>query len=138
MHASHCLKQKVVKLANNPTIQPHAELLNRAYFVDRDAGIPAEKLVHSGAMQYLRSIRDQVEYHDYLVVDVILQDAAMAQIGRKLLSSTVWFDATNGAARASHHDEGLVFKTLHTLVQVSRSALLFPVRSRGVHNIFPA
>ena len=100
-------------------LQGSSEYLNRALHIAEDPVITADRLVHRGAMDYLHSIRREIEAHDFLVVDVILQDAAMAQLASLLLSSTVWFDATNGAAFASHHDEGLMFKSVHNVAQVS-------------------
>jgi hypothetical protein len=111
-------EQKVVRLSANSAVHGKGEYINRAVHIERDPGLPAEQLVHQGAMQYLHSLRREVDQHDFLVVDVILQDAAMQKIAQMLLSSTVWFDATNGAAFAAHHDDGLVFKSIHTLVQV--------------------
>lgn len=94
--------------------------MNRALNIAEDLHVSADELVHQGAMNYLHSIRREVDKHDYLVVDVILQDAAMKQLSQLMLSSTVWFDASNGAAFVSHHDDGLVFPTVHTLVKVYR------------------
>lgn len=112
------MSQKVVRLNSNSAIADAGKHLNRALHVARDDGLPAAQLVHAGAMQYLHSIRREVDAHDYLVVDVILQAPAMAHLSALLLTSTVWFDATNGAAFAAHHDDGLAFPTVHTLVQV--------------------
>jgi hypothetical protein len=108
----------VVRLSPNSAVHTKGEFINRALHIERDPGLTPEELVHQGAMQYLHSIRGKTDQHDFLVVDVILQDAAMQKIAKMLLSSTVWFDATNGAAFAAHHDDGLVFKSVHTLVQV--------------------
>jgi hypothetical protein len=110
--------QKVARLSSSSAVAAQSEFLNRALHIATDKGIPPAQLVHAGAMQYLHSIRRKVDAHDFLVVDVILQDAALARIADMLLTSTVWFDATNGAAVAAHHDDGLAFKTVHTLVQV--------------------
>ncbi len=70
-------------------------------------------------MNYLHSIRAELQTHDFIVVDVILKEAAQREMSRLLLSSTVWFDATNGAAFAAFNDESLAFPTIHSLVQVS-------------------
>jgi hypothetical protein len=110
--------QKVARLSSSSAVAAQSAYLNRALHIATDEGIPAAQLVHAGAMQYVHSIRRKVDAHDFLVVDVILQDAALARIADMLLTSTVWFDATNGAAFAAHHDDGLAFKTVHTLVQV--------------------
>lgn len=119
----------MVRLNSNSAVARQAGHLNRALYVAPDEGIPPSELVHAGAMQYLHSIRREVDAHDFLVVDVILQSPAMARVAGMLLTSTVWFDATNGAAFASHHDDGLAFKTIHTLVQVTVSfCISAPIR----------
>lgn len=115
----------MVRLTSNSAVAQQAGYLNRALHIAADEGIPASQLVHDGAMRYLHSIRREVDAHDFLVVDVILQSAAMARIAGMLLTSTVWFDATNGAAFASHHDDGLVFRTIHTLVQVNEELAVY-------------
>ena len=114
--------QRVVRLNSNSALKGKAEYLNRVVHLEQDAGLSADSLVHAGAIQYLHSIRSELQAHDFIVVDVILKDLAMRQLTRLLLSSTVWFDVTNGASFAAHHDDGLVFPSVHTLVQV-RSGL---------------
>jgi hypothetical protein len=116
--------QKVARLSSSSAVAAQSGYLNRALHIASDEGVPVAHLVHAGAMQYLHSIRRKVDAHDFLVVDVILQDAAVARIAGMLLTSTVWFDATNGAAFAAHHDDGLAFKTVHTLVQVYHAVCL--------------
>ena len=120
--------QRLARLSPNIAIYNQALHLNRALHIGNDPNIPADKLVHQGAMKYLNSLRREVDQHDYLVVDVILQDNAMKQLSKLLLSSTVWFDVTNAAAFVSHHDDGLVFPSLHTLVQVNCHVVWFIYR----------
>ena len=125
--------QRVVRLNSNAAMKSKGEFLNRLVHLAAEAtstsssssggaggggGIPAEALVHAGAMKYLRTIHGELQANDFIVVDVILKEAALQELSRLLLSSTVWFDVTNGAAFASHHDDGLTFRSVQTLVQV--------------------
>lgn len=111
--------QRVVRLNSNSALKSKTDYLNRLVHLPQESSaFDTTSLVHSGAMQYLKSLRKELLTHDFLVVDVILQEAALRSISRLLLSSTVWFDVTNGAAFAAHHDEGLVFPAVHSLVQV--------------------
>jgi hypothetical protein len=59
-----------------------------------------------------------LDTNDFAVVDVVLQKAAISHLAGLLLSSTVWFDVTNGKAFASHWDDGLIFPEFRQLAQV--------------------
>ena len=113
----------MVRLSSNSALKSKTTLLNRLVHLQEDPGLGAEALVHAGAIQYLHSIRNELLAHDFVVVDVILKEAALLELSRLLLSSTVWFDVTNGAAFAAHHNDGLAFPSVHTLVQVGYSFL---------------
>lgn len=115
----------MVRLNGNSELKSKTALLNRVVHLQRDEGVAADALVHAGAIQYLHSIRNELQSHDFVVVDVILKDAALRELSRLLLSSTVWFDVTNGAAFAAHHNDGLAFPSVHTLVQVDKLILVF-------------
>lgn len=91
-------------------------MLNRVVQVStRDAD--PENLVHLGAVKYIQSIADALTA-DFTVVDVLLKDAALAEMTRALLTSTIWFDTTNGFSFVSHHDDGLVLESIRSLTQV--------------------
>lgn len=128
--------QRVVRLNSNSALKSKTDYLNRLVHLPQEGGaIDTSSLVHAGAMQYLKSLRKELLTHDFLVVDVILQEAALRSISRLLLSSTVWFDVTNGAAFAAHHDEGLVFPAVHSLVQVKSKK--FPQQIYFSHEFLP-
>ena len=76
-------------------------------------------LLHDGAVQYLQTVSagGEVWQHDYLVIDVMLRAQALHGLTQALLASTIWFDATNGAAFAAHPDDGLVLPELQSLAQ---------------------
>lgn len=117
----------MVRLNSNNALKSKTEYLNRLVHLAPSGVIDSStSLVHAGAMQYLRSLRGELHTHDFLVVDVILQQAALRSISRTLLTSSVWFDVTNGAAFAAHHDEGLVFPEVHALVQVRNVYIIYP------------
>lgn len=127
-------KQRVVRLNSQSALKGRTTHLNRLVHLEPDSGLAAEALVHAGAIQYLHSIRNELQTHDFVVVDVILKDAALRELSRLLLASTVWFDVTNGAAFAAHHDDGLAFPSLHTLVQVNTMHLYFFLSFCGTHS----
>ena len=108
----------MVRLNSNSALKSKTSHLNRLLHLEPDTGRSATDLVHAGAMNYLHSIRGELQTHDFIVVDVILKEAAQRELSRVLLASTVWFDATNGAAFAAFSDESLAFPTIHNLVQV--------------------
>ena len=110
--------QRVSRLNSNAATKKKMEHVNRLVHLESDHTLTADSLVHQGAMQYLKSLRSELHSNDFIVVDVILQTAALNELSRLLLSSTVFFDVTNGAAFASHADDGLVFKSMQSLVQV--------------------
>lgn len=110
--------KRVVRLNSNSALKSKTGHLNRLVHLEPDADRAVDDLVHRGAMNYLHSIRAELQTHDFIVVDVILKEAAQRELARLLLSSTIWFDATNGAAFAAFSDESLVFPTVKTLVQV--------------------
>jgi hypothetical protein len=116
------LSQRVVRLNTNSLLKAKSEYLNRLVHLESDSSnnavIASESLVHMGAMNYLKSIASQLQSTDFIVVDMIMQVPAMQELSRLLLSSTVWFDVTNGATFATHYDDGLVFSTVTRLVQV--------------------
>jgi hypothetical protein len=116
------LSQRVVRLNTNSLLKAKSEYLNRLVHLESDSSnnavIASESLVHMGAMNYLKSIASQLQSTDFIVVDMIMQVPAMQELSRLLLSSTVWFDVTNGATFAAHYDDGLVFSTVTQLVQV--------------------
>ena len=98
-------------------------MLNRVVQVStRDADVA--NLVHLGAIKYIQSIADTLTA-DFNVVDVLLKDSALLEISKALLTSTIWFDSSNGLGFVSHHDDGLVLESIRTLTQVLYCKLLF-------------
>lgn len=117
--------QKLFQISSQDTsISSYLTALNRAVHISsQDAD--AASLTHTGAIKYLQSIAGggDTEKSDFMVMDVLLQDQAMRDMSTALLTSTVWFDVTNGGSFVSHPDDGLVFESVKTLTKV-RVALL--------------
>ncbi len=94
--------------------------LNRALYLAEDSA-DAHDLMHLGAAQHLQSVaQSSLRENDFLVVDVLLREPAMRQLSAALLTSTVWFDSTNGLSFAAHFDDGLVLESVRNLAQVSQ------------------
>lgn len=106
------------KFSPRDSIFDSLSAFNRAVYIhENDANLL--QLTHNGALKYLQSIAGDTEKSDFMVVDVLLQEPALRAISTALLSSTVWYDVTNGDTYVSHSDDGLgVFESVKTLTQV--------------------
>jgi len=73
---------------------------------------------NAGAMQQLSLVSKELLSSDYIVMDVVLEHRAAKVLSEMLLSSTVWFDVTNGRSFVSHANDGLVHDAFLTLSKV--------------------
>ena len=92
--------------------------VNRVHHLARDYRTTA--LMPKGAFQKLASISTEIRSHDYVVLDLVLESEVEDVMTEILLSSTVWFDASNGQVFLAHHDDGLVHDIFYDLGQVRR------------------
>eukprot|EP01034_Spumella_vulgaris_P023136 gene23136-29329_t len=127
-------KYKVARLTNaDVQISKAIPALNRAVHIsEEDADV--EDLTHRGAISYLQGVATtaDADRSDFMVVDVLLKDDALRQMSTALLTSTVWFDATNGICFVAHSDDGLVLPSVKVLAQQIGFALSSPGKKMRV------
>ena len=73
----------------------------------------------SGAMGYIRNVMPGIDAADFFVIDDVLEQEALSRMTHVLLTSTFWFDVTNGAVFVAHFDDGLVHSAFYHYGQVS-------------------
>lgn len=98
-------------------------LLNHAIYVE-DRFIPLNHtLLQWGALQQIKQVAEEytLDRNDYVVLDILLQAKALNDLRKTLIASSIWYDATNGAAFASHFDDGLTtLPVFSSLAKVSK------------------
>ena len=71
------------------------------------------------AMGYMRSVlTDGIESADFLVIDNALDSSGQDALTRVALTSTFWFDVTNGGAFVAHSDDGMTQSLFYDFGQV--------------------
>jgi hypothetical protein len=89
--------------------------VNRAFHIAPDSSKAIS--IHDGAKVQLKAACDSLAEQDFAVVDVILKSQSIKLLTSIFLTSTFWFDVTNGAAFVSHPDDGLVHWQFKSLAQ---------------------
>jgi hypothetical protein len=96
--------------------------MNRAiHIVNYD--IEYESFVHIGAIKHLQAMSNELLTNDFIVVDVILIEKTLEMLSKMLLSSTIWYDVTNGNSFVAHSDDGLIHQSFANLAQQVALAL---------------
>ena len=98
------------------------EEINRVLHIAKDPSTALSTLTHAGALQRLSDVASVLRTNDFVVLDIVLEQRASMVMSSILLSSTIWFDVTNGQAFASHSDDGLVYSVFYDLSQVFSSS----------------
>ncbi len=97
--------------------------MNHAIYV-HDSSLPANHtLLQWGAIQQMKQVAEErtLERNDYVVLDVLLQSQTIQELYSILITSMIWFDASNGDAFASYFDDGLTGLPVFTsLAKVSQ------------------
>lgn len=114
--------------------------LNRAVYVSADSqsANSGRPMIHDGAAQQMSFIIDELSNVDFVVVDVILTRKSLDKIYNILLTSTIWYDTSNGQAFVTHKDDGLVhssFSNLANEIANSLSNELIKFRARKYYTI---
>jgi hypothetical protein len=99
--------------------------MNHVVFFNQQAAPSNQSLLQWGAVQQLRSIGVQhtIEENDFVVLDTLLHVDVIDYLFEVLSTSFIWFDSTNGAAFASHWDDGL--SQISTLASIAKVVELF-------------
>lgn len=72
----------------------------------------------AGAMSYLKKVMTNIGHADFFVIDDVLEPSALVTLTQMLLTSTFWFDATNGVAFVAHFDDGMSQASFYNFGQV--------------------
>ena len=80
-------------------------------------------MAHDGALEQMALASAELPKSDFVVVDVILMRHVISSLSNILLTSTIWFDHTNGKAFATHYNDGLAFGIFKRLAQEFAAAI---------------
>ena len=80
--------------------------INHASFL-ADERITKEKFSYPEALKSLQQAYLEINRNDFAVVDILLDTKIIREMSTILLTSTIWFDSTNGKVFAAHPDDGL-------------------------------
>lgn len=83
--------------------------VNVVSFLAQDSLSQRSPIAHNAALKNLELAIVELKRNDFAVIDVIIDNKIARDLAAALLTSTVWFDRTNGHTFAAHPDDGLVF-----------------------------
>jgi hypothetical protein len=110
---NYCCQLTALSSNQYESVRP---VLNRLLNLAEDENL--NNIGQVGAMGYLKSVMTRLENADFFVVDDVLELSALASLSRLLLTSTFWFDATNGVSFAAHSDDGMTQQSFFNFGQV--------------------
>jgi hypothetical protein len=96
--------------------------MNHAIYLHETVTPLNHTLFQWGALQQIKQVIDEhaLDRNDFVVLDVLLQPKSLDSIRKILTTSTIWYDATNGAAFVAHFDDGLAFLPIFASVSQVR------------------
>ena len=81
-------------------------VINYASFLADDHSTK-DKFSYPEALKHLQKAYLELNRNDFAVIDILLDTKLVSEMSHILLTSTIWFDSTNGKAFAAHADDGL-------------------------------
>jgi hypothetical protein len=91
--------------------------INLAYHVSDDISF-YKRVSHKAALDNLELAYLELKRNDFAVIDTIVDNKVYDKIVKILLTSTIYYDVTNGKVFVSYPKDGLVFKILQDFSQV--------------------
>jgi len=117
-------KANALRLMSNSEMAEIDGSINRAVYLAQEPFLDQNaSMAHSKVLAQLTHILAELEESDFVVIDSILQRHVLTSLSHTLLTSTIWFDVTNGQAFVARHDDGLVYNAFARLAQELAASL---------------